>query len=884
MTIPTTDENRSAAERLTELEFVLQYMSEVDHAETAEAMYESISRLAEKIGRYTGAERAYVFELEENGQYFTNTVEWCRDRVPSYKAALQRLWVREMPVWFETFKRCESLVVTDLETIRGTMPGEYAILKPQGIRSLAEFPLYFGSELLGFVGLDNPEIERSSQFLSLLEIVGSHLGSALKNRRSDVKLRRSRELLTLKQQELEREKIFLDGLCREYIAVWYVNALDGVSVPLKLNVSANASQLVTAALTTQEAFDSLIRNYADRFVAEDKPGFMAKMNLMNLRQVLSEKEHYSFRYRTRPNAAGQQYFEVHAFRAKKTDDEFQVMIGFRYVDDIVLEEKKRQNELQQALDEANLKNEIISAISKIYRSIYRMDLVHDTFEEISEGSDITQVTGHSGRASDCLKKICAAYVDAEYREVVERFFDVKTLAERLRKEDSIAVEYLTKDGNWHLARFIAKKRSTTGEVLRVLFAIRLISDTKRREENLIVMANEASRANEAKTEFLARIAHDIRTPMNAVKGFVGIIRANLDRRDIVEKSVNQIDIASNYLLQIVDDVLDLSKIETGQMQLLPTAASLSAVFKDIEKLLPGFRPEKRQHFVCRLHDVTNDFLWLDALRLKQIYIHLLSNAVKYTPEGGTVTFDVSETVSPVPDAVRVVSVIRDTGIGMSADYMKEMFNRFSRAVDTRVNKERGSGLGLAVVKELVDLFRGDIRTESELGKGTMITVTIDVPKTEQVTAADAVTDESGAAPDCSGMRVLVAEDNDINFSVAEALLEMHGIKVDRAENGAVCVEKVRTAPPYTYDAVLMDIQMPVLNGLEAARMIRQSDCEQAKTLQIVALTANAFTDDIKKSIDAGMNHHLVKPFDINALIKILGDYRRTHPKPAAKSI
>ena len=883
MTLLTSDKNRSAAERLTELEFVLQYMSEVDHAETAEAMYESINRLAEKIGRYTGAERAYLFELEEKGQYFVNTVEWCTDTVPSYKAALQRLWVHQMPVWFETFKQHRSLVVTDLESIRRTMPGEYDILKPQGIRTLAEFPLFFGSELLGFVGLDNPEIERSGQFLSLLEIVGSHLGSALKNRRSDAKLRRSRELLTLKQQELEREKIFLDGLCREYIAVWYVNALNGESVPLKLSVSANASQLVQAALTTQKAFDTLIRNYADRFVTEDKTGFMAKMNLTNLRQVLSEKEHYSFRYRTCPNAAGQQYFEVHAFRAKKTDDEFQMMIGFRYVDDIVLEEKKRQSELQQALDEANLKNEIISAISQIYCSIYRMDLVHDTFEEISEGSDITRVTGCRGKASECLQKICAAYVTPEYREVVEQFFDLTTLGKRLQTENSIAVEYLTQDGNWHMARFIVKKRDEAGRVLRVLFAVRLISDTKRREENLIVLANEASRANEAKTEFLARIAHDIRTPMNAVKGFVGIIRSNLDKKDVIEKSVNQIDTASNYLLQIVDDVLDLSKIETGQMQLLPTAASLSTVVKDIEKLLPGFRPEKAQHYVCRLHDAPADALWMDALRLKQIYIHLLSNAVKYTPAGGTVRLDVSEAPASTPDQVKLVSVVSDTGIGMSADYMKEMFNRFSRAVDTRVNKERGSGLGLAVVKELVDLFHGTIETQSELGKGTTITVTLEVPKTELVQTA-----ESGAVNDtevdCRGLRVLVAEDNDINYSVAEALLTMHDIAVDRAENGAVCVEKIRLSPPNTYDAVLMDIQMPVMNGLEAARMIRQSGCAQAKTIPIIALTANAFTDDIKKSIDAGMNQHLAKPFDINVLMKILGNCCRPHPEADVRKI
>ena len=880
----TATEIHSAEIRLRELEMVMKYMSEVDHAETPEAVYDCVNRLAEKIGRYTGAERVYVFELDEKGQYFVNTVEWCGETVLSYKAALQRLWVREMPVWFENFKRRRSLVVTDLEDIRNTMPGEYAILKPQGIRSLAEFPLYYGSELLGFVGLDNPALERSSTFLSLLEIVSSHLGAALKNLRSDAKLRRSQALLVQKQQELDREKIFLDGLCREYIAVWYVNALTGESVPLKLSITANASQLVKAAFATKKVFDTLISHYADRFVAEDKAGFVAKMCLTNLRRVLSEKEHYSFRYRSCPNAAGQQYFEVHAFRAKKTDGEFQMMIGFRYVDDIVLEEKKRQNELQQALDEANLKNEIISAISKIYCSIYRMDLVNDTFEEISEGSDITLVTGHSGRATDCLKKICDAYVATDYREAVSRFFDTSTLRERLVKENSIAVEYLTKDGNWHLARFIAKKRNEAGDVLRVLFAIRLISDTKRREENLIVMANEASRANEAKTEFLARIAHDIRTPMNAVKGFVSIIRANPSDTALIEKSLKQIDTASNYLLQIVDDVLDLSKIETGQMQLVPTAASLTAVFEEIEELLPGFRPEKRQHFVCRLHDVTEDCLWMDALRLRQIYIHLLSNAVKYTPAEGTVTFEVSETASPVPGAVRVVSVISDTGIGMSPEYMKEMFNRFSRAVDTRVNKERGSGLGLAVVKELVDLFRGDIRTESELGKGTVITITIDVPKTEKVTADSKTAADGSGVADCRGMRVLIAEDNDINFSVAEALLEMHGIAVDRAENGAECVEKFRAAAPYTYDAILMDIQMPVMNGLEAARMIRQSGGEQAKTIQIIALTANAFTDDIKKSIDAGMNQHLAKPFDINALLSIMGTYRRGRSQTGAKNI
>ena len=244
---------------------------------------------------------------------------------------------------------------------------------------------------------------------------------------------------------------------------------------------------------------------------------------------------------------------------------------------------------------------------------------------------------------------------------------------------------------------------------------RIISETKRREESLALMAERAKRESEAKTDFLSQISHDIRTPMNAVRGFTKIARENIDNKEKVRHGLDQIDIASNYLQQIVNDVLDLSRIEKGKLNILMEEMSVSEVFSQFRDTIQEVMPDKHQQISCRLKNIEYDRIILDELRLKQIYMNLLSNAIKYTPDGGQIVFEVKQEKSDRKGYIRLVSVIQDNGIGMTKEYMEKMYDRFSRAVDTRVNQVRGSGLGLSVVKELTVLMGGTVTAKSAVG-------------------------------------------------------------------------------------------------------------------------------------------------------------------------
>jgi len=855
------------------LESILQQLVFLDRAKTEAASAAETEKLLEAIGIYAQADRVYIFESVDGQGVYANTAEWCADGVKPQISYLQKVYAGEMPYWYQAFCEGKNVIVDDIEAIKEQTPNEYAMLKAQDIQVEVAIPIYHASRVLGFFGVDNPRVERNTEFINIFSLIGTHLGSTWTSKNADKIRRRNQAIIKKNEKELEQEKLLLEILCQEYTSVFYLDLLKGTAQVIKMNILSNASQFMDATIGKRQEYMPLLRTYAENFISDAPEDFLQKLNIDTLRSILSAKARVSFRYQSIPNPAGQRYFEVQAILVNHTEEEFDVMLGFRYIDDIIAKEKEHQDELEHALSEARLNNEIISGISKIYFSIFRIDLQKDYYEEISSDNEVHWLTGKNGVASSKMVEICNNFVTKEYRDSVMRFFDLSTLAQRMKDDDTLAIEYLTKEGDWHLGRFIVKKRDSAGTVIHVLYVTRLISDTKRREQKLIVLAEEASRANEAKTEFLSRMAHDIRTPINAVKGFTEIAKANIHDPEKMKTGLEKIELASNYLEQIVNDVLDLTRIEKGQMKVLLAPVSVSELFGECVDTVKNMMPQKHLNIMSNLHDISYERVITDSLHLKQIHINLLSNAVKYTPEGGSVTFEMHEEKIPGSDKIRLVSSVSDTGIGMSREYMKEMYNRFSRAVDTRVNEVRGSGLGLSVVKELVDLLGGKIDTQSELGKGTTFTLSFEFTYTEERTDAAKVQTVDYEAV-CKGMHLLMAEDNDLNYEVAEELLKMREITCDRAENGAVCVEKFLNAPAGTYDAILMDMQMPVMDGLGATRLIRQHDSAEAKKIPIIALTANAFSEDVNECLNAGMNMHLSKPFDIHKLLEILSALRK----------
>ena len=391
------------------------------------------------------------------------------------------------------------------------------------------------------------------------------------------------------------------------------------------------------------------------------------------------------------------------------------------------------------------------------------------------------------------------------------------------------------------------------------------------QRKLVKTAEAAQQANAAKSIFLSRMSHDIRTPMNAICGLVEIGLKHIDDKQKVRDCLLKVQDASKNLQNLANDVLDLAQIEKGELLLRPQNITVQSILDALHPSVQSYLHVHPLHFSLDKHDILHEHIVADPVRLNQIYLNLLSNAFKYTRADGSVSLELYQEELPQADKVRLVAVFRDTGIGMSQEYMQNMYNAFSRAIDTRINEVRGSGLGLAIVKRVVELMHGSIEAESELNVGTTFRIVLDVPYIDE----DRLSAQRDAELDYAifkGKHILIAEDNRLSYEIESEVLQMYGITCSHAENGEQCVQLFAAAAPGTYDAILMDMQMPVLNGVEATRKIRWSLHPDAQKIPIIAMTANAFSTDIALCLEAGMDEHLAKPFNVMLLLKVLTRY------------
>ena len=509
-------------------------------------------------------------------------------------------------------------------------------------------------------------------------------------------------------------------------------------------------------------------------------------------------------------------------------------------------------------------------------------------------------------------------------------------------------------------------------------------------------AKEADLANKAKTDFLSTMSHDIRTPMNAITGFTTIAQKNIDDKKVVNDSLHKINLASNHLLTLINDILDISKVESGKLNLSPQNISLVEIVENLINISQPLIKEKKLKFNINVNEINIENLYADKLRLNQILINILSNAIKYTEPLGSIDVLFTEDVSQKEGYVKLTYKVSDTGIGMSQAFMKNMYEPFSRQTDSRVNSIQGTGLGLAITKQMVDLMDGEILCQSEEGKGTTFIVKLDLPigegekeivkfnnvdvliadddnlnldlekealnslglnvdtalggieafnkikerhdnnkdydivildikmpdlngldtakkikneinkdipillisaydlsdvekkikslgvnsfiskplfrstiydKINEILGKGNIKEQENDNSDLEGLNILVAEDYDVNYEIIQALLEMYGIKTERAINGLDCINKLKESEENKYLLIFMDIQMPELNGLDATRQIRKLDIPWMKNIPIIAMTSDAFSENITECLNAGMNGHIAKPIDINLVIK-----------------
>lgn len=383
---------------------------------------------------------------------------------------------------------------------------------------------------------------------------------------------------------------------------------------------------------------------------------------------------------------------------------------------------------------------------------------------------------------------------------------------------------------------------------------------------------EAEHANSAKQDFLSSMSHDIRTPMNAIIGMTSIALANTHDQEQVQECLRKIELSSNHLLGLINDVLDMSKIESGKMTLNIAPISLREVMDSIVNIVQPQVKAKNLQFDTVVHDILAENVRCDSVRLNQVLINLLGNSVKFTQDNGSVQVTLYQEALPEDTSrVRTHFLVSDTGIGMSREYQEKLFDSFSREDNAQVQKTEGSGLGMAITKYIVDAMGGTIAVRSELDKGTEFHVTFDLEKAEEKEMDAAEKNEEAADLELKGKHILLAEDNELNWEVAKELLSDLELELDWAENGEICVAQFKKSPVGYYDAVIMDVRMPVMNGYEATRAIRELDREDSD-IPVIAMTADAFSEDIQKCLECGMNDHLAKPIDIQAVTRKLKKY------------
>ena len=406
------------------------------------------------------------------------------------------------------------------------------------------------------------------------------------------------------------------------------------------------------------------------------------------------------------------------------------------------------------------------------------------------------------------------------------------------------------------------------------------NDELRRAQDIAAEAlQSAERASKAKTDFLSNMSHDIRTPMNAIVGLTALMENELDEPEKLADHLGKLKSSGQLLLSIINNILDMSRIESGKTTLTIEPMDLSHQLDQLNTMIFSQANVKKQTFTVSTH-IQHKNLLADPTRLNQVLMNILSNAVKYTPQGGHIRFEAEEL--PRNDHyAKYRFIVQDDGIGMSAAYQKTLFDPFTREEKSGTNKVQGTGLGMAITKSIVDLMGGTIRVESATGKGTRFEVVLEFPidaEADKVQTAPALPEEAEAVSPLSGMNFLCAEDNAINAEILELLLETKGARCTICSNGQEIVDAFASVKPGEYDMILMDVQMPVMDGLEATQRIRSGENPLGRTIPILAMTANAFLEDMQKSRDAGMDEHLLKPVDINALEQTVKRFRVTPPR------
>ena len=664
-------------------------------------------------------------------------------------------------------------------------------------------------------------------------------------------------------QAAEESDKLMESFALNYSDVFLLNE-DGIATTVK-NVTGN-----NLGIPEKGLFSEIASKYASLVYEPDRELFLTECDNDRIHSRITGRAAYYVEFRMlSPKDRTRLWCEL----VVRTMADSNILVAIRQHD----------NEIVRRLVDEKLYRE--------YASIFLVDLQTDSYRFLFRNPDSGFKDVHGGVYSETIREYTSR-VHPDYREEWEKVCDIETVKEILSKDSRVEYSYPLEgiEKRWRRC-VIQLLDSENGVPSTFIMTYMTIDNTQAAEFELSAQVAKqkeqletqqaqlqealsmAQSANRAKTTFLNNMSHDIRTPMNAIIGYTGLAESHIDNKEQVMDYLGKISQSSGHLLSLINDVLDMSRIESGKMILQEHEENLPNIIHTIRDIIQSDIHSKHLNFFVDDSELVNAEVICDKLRLNQVLINILSNAIKYTPAGGTINMLVRQSAGREDGKATYIFTIKDDGIGMSEEFLKTIFDPFTRAKSSTVSGIQGTGLGMAITKNIIDMMGGEIDIKSEPDKGTEVIISFNFKIKDESDGSAAAAGHAGDMESfvMNGKKILLVEDNELNREIATALLEEYGCKVFQAEDGDIAVRLMEQASDGDYDIVLMDVQMPTLNGYDATRQIRSLGTKISE-IPILAMTANAFEEDRKAALEAGMNDHIAKPIDIENLKSTLAKF------------
>lgn len=804
---------------------------------------QSLEVLLEHLGKALNGERTYIFEKNESG-CDDNTYEWVADGVEPEKENLQNVPPEVCADWYQNFSVGRHITIGSLEDIRETVPVQYEILKRQNIHSLVVVPLYNGEKNIGFYGVDNPPVRMLEYASNMLQTAAYFIVSSLKRR----------DLFRALQK---RSYNVLHALSVDYLGIYQVN-FDTDECEIYRN---NEQMSMEGYVNFEDGYQTAMEQYISQHVM---PGDQERLRFVTQKDYvlaqLETKKKFSVRYQVKDSSYGLKHMEMHFSATEETGEENCVIFAQRDVNAVVEMEEKYKLEARR-----NLEDILEGARTGIWTI------------ELEEGCEPRMYADRTmrillGVSEEIEPESCYRHwfqnIDPDYVEMVRDA--VREIVETGRSEviypwyhPELGKIYV-RCGGVQDKTFRKSGVSLNGYHQDIT---EIMVTRKKQEQAIMELLEKVRRANSAKSEFLSHMSHDLRTPINGILGMLSIIEKSPDDSERQRECRKKIRVSTEHLLSLVNDVLQVSKLESGRPVEEEEAFDLHNILDDCITILSGQAAESKIRLVMEEIELQHSRLIGNPLHLEQILMNIIDNAIKYNRPQGSVYVRVKE--NDCRDGTAYYQfVVEDTGIGIREEFKKHIFEPFTQENQGARTHYNGVGLGMSIVKKLVEQMGGDIAIESQIGEGSLVQVTLPI-QIDESWSAQPVDETRNLHNNIAGMRILLVEDNEINCEIVEFMLEEAGAKVVTANDGKAAVDTFMVSEPGEFDCILMDLMMPVMSGYEAARVIRAMDRPDAKDIPIIALSANAFEEDITMAKDAGMNEHLAKPVDIKKLLRII---------------